>query len=58
MGCNCGKGNYNRQQTTPTLQGNNQAILKQIELQQQQQSIKRVIEQSNNPSKTLIKTYR
>lgn len=57
MGCNCGKGNYNRQQTTPNINGNNQAILKQIELQQQQQIIKRVIEQSSNPSKTLIKTY-
>lgn len=58
MGCNCGKGNYNRQPTTPSLQGNNQAILKQIELQQQQQIVKKVIEQSNNPTKTLIKTYR
>lgn len=55
--CNCGKKipqSYSPQQQ---LAGNNQAVLKQIEQQNQQAAIRRVVEQSVNPAKTFIKTY-
>lgn len=64
MGCNCGSTNkgYNQlQASAPNItKGTNQVLLKQIQEQQrQQQEIQRVIQQqSSNPSKTLIKTYR
>lgn len=63
MGCNCGKSvsdNNSYQAQVPTIaNGTNQALLKQIAEQQRQNAeIQRVIQQSNNPSKTLVKTYR
>lgn len=56
--CNC-RGNkvqtYSPQQA---VSGNNQALLKQIEQQTQQAAIQRIVQQSANPSKQVIKTYR
>lgn len=61
MGCNCGgkkiPQTYNAK-TSNATNGQNQAILKQIEQQQQQSKIQQIVQQSVNPTKTLIKTYR
>lgn len=63
MSC-CGKKNYsgsnfNNNSVPQSLDGTNQKLIKQIQDQQRQQAeIQRVIQQSNNPTKSLIKTYR
>ncbi len=62
--CNCGKSitpkyNANRTAIPNQTTGTNQALLKQIaDQQQQQQAIQQIIQRSANPTKTLIKTYR
>lgn len=62
MAC-CGNKNFkgsnvNNDFAPQVISGDNQRLLKQIEDQRRQQAeIVRVIEQSNNPNKTLIKTY-
>lgn len=57
--CGCNK-NYKASTIAPTIQnGTNQILLKQIaDQQRQQQEVQRIIQQSVNPTKTLIKTYR
>lgn len=62
MGCNCGGKRVQtlspQQNIVNQSNGSNQALIKQIQQQQQQAAIQQVIQQSVNPSKTLIKTYR
>lgn len=58
MGCNCGGKKVQTYSPQQALSGNNQALLKQIEQQNQQAAIQQVIQQSANPSKVFTKTYR
>lgn len=55
--CNCGKKIPQTYSPQQQLSGNNQQLLKQIEQQNQQAAIQRVVQQSVNPAKNLIKTY-
>ena len=59
MGCNCGGKRIPQTQPSNATNGANQQLIRQIQEQQAQQAaIAKVVQQSVNPAKTLIKTYR